>query len=228
MIIYWIISVLILLLLLIVLSKVKVEIVYTFKSKENHLEIKMKALFGLVRIQKKLPSDKQAENGNNGEEKESSHKYTTISDNNDITEDESLKSIMGVNGIIEHIPKLYRIIKKLLKKVQIKHFEWMSTIGTGDAANTGVVAGLGWAIKGSSLGIISNYMTFRTNPIINITPNFQQKISETYLTCMFQLRIGHAIVAGIKLFKYWFTKMRKSKANNHAKVKDLPKEDQSV
>jgi hypothetical protein len=40
-------------------------------------------------------------------------------------------------------------------------------------------------------------------PQLTVTPHFQAAVIHTELTCMFQFRIGHAILAGLKLIKFW-------------------------
>ncbi len=40
-------------------------------------------------------------------------------------------------------------------------------------------------------------------PNLSVTPHFQFAILQTQLTCIFQFRIGHAILAGLKLIKFW-------------------------
>jgi hypothetical protein len=81
--------------------------------------------------------------------------------------------------------------------------EWNSMIGIGDAARTGTLVGALWIVKGSIIGVISNYIRLKEMPKLSITPNFQQAISQTRFSCMIQFRIGNAMLAGIKLVKYW-------------------------
>jgi hypothetical protein len=76
-------------------------------------------------------------------------------------------------------------------------------IGIGDAVYTGVAAGALWSIKGSIIGLLSNYLRMKEMPKLMVQPNFQQMITSTDLSCMFQFRIGYAILAGLKLVKWW-------------------------
>ncbi|MEW8972181.1 MAG: DUF2953 domain-containing protein, partial [Mesobacillus sp.] len=57
--------------------------------------------------------------------------------------------------------------------------------------------------KGGVIGVLSNYMKMKEMPVMTITPSFQQTVSITSFKCMIQVRVGHAILAGIKLVKYW-------------------------
>ncbi|HAQ08870.1 MAG TPA: hypothetical protein DCR24_15690, partial [Bacillus bacterium] len=60
-----------------------------------------------------------------------------------------------------------------------------------------------WSVKGGLIGVLSHYMKLKDMPVISITPNFQYAITQTSFKCIFQVRVGHAILAGIKLVKYW-------------------------
>ena len=81
--------------------------------------------------------------------------------------------------------------------------EWHSVIGVGNAALTGTLTGALWSVKGGVLGVISNYMRLKDMPNLSITPSFQKAYSQTQLSCMIQFRIGYAMVAGLKLVKFW-------------------------
>ncbi len=98
---------------------------------------------------------------------------------------------------------MHGIVKTFLKKISVKQFEWHTLIGIGDAAHTGVISGAIWAIKGSIIGMLSHYLNFKEMPHIMVTPHFQAVVSQTKIKCIFQFRIGHAILAGLKLIKFW-------------------------
>jgi hypothetical protein len=40
-------------------------------------------------------------------------------------------------------------------------------------------------------------------PNLSVTPHFQAAVIQSRLSCIFQFRIGHAILAGLKLIKFW-------------------------
>ena len=85
----------------------------------------------------------------------------------------------------------------------MKRFEWHTIIGLGDAAHTGMITGAIWAIKGGIIGLISHYIKLKEMPKITVTPHFQAAVIQTEFTCIFQFRIGYAILAGLKLIKFW-------------------------
>lgn len=212
-------------LILLLFLNVKAEITYQYENHKQQAEIIVKALFGLIRFKIKIPSAKNKDDTTYSNEKQnaSDAKKNT---KKQTKEDEALNPLNKVNNFVQYLPEIYKIVKTFLKKVQIRRFAWTSIIGTGDAAQTGVISGAGWAIKGSVLGVISHYLSLRVYPLIEIKPDFQRSVSNTYLKCMIQVRVGHAMLAGMKLLKYW-RKMKKQQklsapSNNHS----IQKEDQ--
>lgn len=200
----WLLIVLIILLfliILIILTKITIHLTYRHHNDDDHLIVELRALFGLIRYQKSIPLIKVDDDspsiivkGKGPDESESQSK---------ITSHDVLKSLKNYRDILEHVFQLHTIVKKFLKKVSVKKLEWYSAIGIGDAANTGTGCGALWAIKGSIVGLISHYFNVEEMPKLMVYPNFQQVIVQTELSCMFQFRIGNAMLAGIKLVKFW-------------------------
>ena len=113
------------------------------------------------------------------------------------------KYIKNVQRILERIVGFQQIMKRFLCKVQIKHFEWKSFVGTTDAALTGTLLGVIWAIKGGIVGLLSFYLQIREDPQIHVNADFQNKQSKTSLSCIISFRVGHAIIALLMIIKQW-------------------------
>ncbi len=96
--------------------------------------------------------------------------------------------------------QFHRIAKSFLKKVKVDKFRWDTRVGTGDAAETGIICGLIWGVKGSVAGMISNYMSLKSMPRIHVSPSFNRKIFTVQFQCIVRMRIGNLIVAGIRLW----------------------------
>nr|WP_239094156.1 DUF2953 domain-containing protein [Bacillus sp. B15-48] len=114
-----------------------------------------------------------------------------------------LNSLDDTKALLEHVVGLHTHIRKLFNKVSVKKLEWHTAVGIGEAASTAVLCGAIWSVKGSIIGLISNYMRMKEMPVVTVTPIFQQTLSQIQLKCIFQIRIGHAILAGLKLVRYW-------------------------
>lgn len=119
------------------------------------------------------------------------------------TPTEILNNMKDFNELVLHVVHLHAIGKKFLKRVTIHKLEWHTAFGLGDAALTGVFIGVAWSIKGGILGVLSQYMRLKTTPVLTITPYFQHLLSHTKLSCMISFRIGNAILAGLRIVKFW-------------------------
>lgn len=199
--------VLLALIIVIIFTKLKVSINYSHFKDNDSLIIEFRALFGLIKYKLNVPLIKidddsptivvksKAQSGNEDNTKNKSTKQ--------ISAEDVLNKLKDFKTILEHVVQFHRIIRHFLRKVKITKFEWKTKIGTGDAAHTGMLTGAAWTLKGSILALISHYFRLQENPNIFVEPHFQMAVIQTSFRCMFQFRIGHAILAGIKFVKYW-------------------------
>ncbi|USK32909.1 DUF2953 domain-containing protein [Bacillus sp. F19] len=190
------------------LAFMKITVIFDLKhvGDDDEIKVKLKAVFGLLKYTIKIPLIKVDPNGPNlilKEEKKMGKASKQKGIDEKISPDDILTNIKDFKELTEHIVHLHAIIRKFLQHVQIVKFEWRSQLGTGDAATTGMLIGPGWTLKGAAVAIISTYMKLKSRPILSIEPNFYQMSSKTILSCMLHFRTGHAIVAGLRLLKYW-------------------------
>jgi hypothetical protein len=206
----WVVIALAIILILIILILVtKLQITIDIKlAQYNHLTIKFRAWFGLIRYTLTIPFinvDFQSkelivmQETNLGSEdslgKNESEKTFTFKN--------ILEKMQDAKEILDHVVQMQQIIKRLLKRMTVTKFTWHTNIGLGDAALTGTMTGVGWSVKGCIAGMISHYMKLKTVPNITITPSFQQTFLETRLVCMIHFRIGYAILTGMSIVKHW-------------------------
>ena len=199
--------VLIALFIIIILTNVKIHIDFYHGKDNDHLSIMLKAWGGLIKYKKEVPvikldDDSPAvvveEKSKMGPTEETMH-----TEENSFEKEDLANSLNDTKALLEHIFGLHILIRKLLRKVKIKKFEWHTRVGIGDAASTAILCGAIWSAKGAILGLLSHYMMLTVRPVLTVTPNFQQFASQIQLKCIFQIRVGHAIWTGMKLLKYW-------------------------
>jgi hypothetical protein len=209
----WLLIVLLILLFLftlIIFTKLTILINYFHHNENDDLKIEFRIWFGLIKYKINVPLIKIDNNSpsvvvksnskmgsSSTKEKNSEQKVTQI-EKNDIT-----TSLENAKELLYRVVNLHLIVRKFFKKVTLKQLEWHSIIGVGDAAHTGTITGAIWAIKGSIIGMLSQYIKLKEMPNLTVTPHFQLAIIHTRLSCIFQFRIGHAILAGLKLIKFW-------------------------
>jgi hypothetical protein len=127
------------------------------------------------------------------------------------------KKPRGITLTLEKIEKMRRIwhtyleniynykvwLRKTLKIFKVEEFHWMTEMGAGDAAMTGTLVGLLWAVKGSVLSLVSYFFTFNAHPRLDVRPRFQEEVFTTHVSCIIRFWLGQAMFAGLRLVFYW-------------------------
>lgn len=211
---WWVLIIVLILLILISILKLNININYLHDKDNDDLKIKVSTLFGLIKFRFEVPLIAIDKESPSIVIEEESHSSLGDSEKKDkVTPNEIARGIEKAKDFLEHIVGFHKIVKKFLKKVKVHQFSWTSVLGIGDAAHTAVLTGVVWGLKGTIVGIISNYMRLNTAPVINVQPHFQLVTSHTELTCMFSFRVGHAILAALQVVKHWKSKKQSSRSD---------------
>jgi hypothetical protein len=95
-----------------------------------------------------------------------------------------------------------RVFRKLLKSVRIRQVNWTTEIGLGDPAGTGIAAGLLWGIQGYIYKVLQSKVgPVERRPRLLVLPCFDSTCFRLDFHCIFDLRIGHIIIAGLNFVK---------------------------
>lgn len=189
-----------LVILLIFRTKVQIELSYKRKDENDRLNIRISIWRGLIHYTVKMPeliltdsgtAIKAEEVKGNGPPKEKKLKAEELAD-----------GLEKMKDVLKRVRGLHRIIRRLLARTEVKQFEWETQIGTGDAASTGMLAGSILGMKGGLLGLLSTYFDFRVMPSYRVIPVFRGKAADTRIFCIFQVRAGHAITAGVRMIRH--------------------------
>ncbi|MGI6678832.1 MAG: DUF2953 domain-containing protein [Dehalobacterium sp.] len=87
-----------------------------------------------------------------------------------------------------------------LSKISLRYFFWCTEIGTKDAAQTGVLTGVFWSFKAFLYGCLQQHVKHvGSNPQISVIPDFQQEKAYFRLICIFDIRLGHIMIGGLKM-----------------------------
>ncbi|WLR50221.1 DUF2953 domain-containing protein [Bacillus tianshenii] len=202
----WIAAGIIILLSIILWTKISITVHVLHAQDNDFIRVTIKA-WGILSYTTEIPllkiSDDSASIVIEEETKTGEGKQTAKEKERKITPTEILNQIQKVKDYIEHIINLHVIVKRFLTHVTVRKFEWHSAFGTGDAATTGTFSGALWSLKGGIIGLLAHYMRLNVQPVLQITPHFQELFSRTELICMFSFRVWHAIGAGFRILKYW-------------------------
>jgi len=194
--------------LLIIFTKLTIYVYYFHHNDNDDLKIELRVLFGLIKYKIKVPVIKVDDDSpsiivkSKSQMGDSADEDTDL-DVNQLNNHDFLRKLQFTKELFHKVFGMNVIVKKFLQKVTIKNFEWQTLFGVGDAAYTGMMTGALWAVKGGIIGVLSHYMRLKEMPQLTVTPHFQAVVIHTRLTCMFQFRIGYAILAGLKLIKFW-------------------------
>ncbi|MDQ0255022.1 hypothetical protein J2S74_002404 [Evansella vedderi] len=183
--------------------KMKVLINYSHNGQDDELSLQFRTL-GFIKYSVNLPLlaiDDETPSVVYEEKRQSALGEKDIKEK--FTLHRFLDDLKHFHRFLKHVVGFHTILRKFMQKMSIDKFLWESEIGTGDAALTGSASGLLWGIKGNTLGVISNYMNWKTKPQISVVPQFQQMLLKTSFECMVSFRIGHAILAGLKVLRHW-------------------------
>lgn len=196
-----------LLIILIIITKITILFSVLHSQQDNQINVKFKAWFGLITYKISVPLIKLDNDSPSVVYKEKVQTATQQEPNKEdvkkFSAREMINSMHDMKVTLNHVISLHKIVRSFLKKISVTKVEWHSVVGIGDAALTGSLTGALWAAKGGLIGLISHYFKLKEMPIISITPSFQKAISQTNFQCMIQFRIGYAMLAGIKLVKFW-------------------------
>ena len=203
-----VLGLLLFLLLLIIITKLTITISLYHGNDNDHFTIQFRAWFGLIKYKVEVPMVKVDDDGPNlvfeektqkGEEGKGTEKEKLKKE----TPEEIMTSLKDFRELLQHVAGLHRIVRTFFSKINVYDVKWQTVFGTGDAASTGTMTGLIWGAKGGVIGVVSGYMNLQEMPQIAVFPSFQKAIIQTDFSCIITFRIGHAMLAGIKLIKFW-------------------------
>lgn len=180
--------------------KVQIEFSYKRKGENDRLKIRISILRGLIHYTVKMPKLALTDSGTAIKAQEV--KGNGPPEEKKLSAEELADELEKMKDLLKRISGLHRIIRKLLARTKVKQFEWDTQIGTGDAASTGMLAGSILGLKGGILGFLSTYFNFQILPSYSVIPVFRGTAADTRIFCIFQVRAGHAITAGVRMIRH--------------------------
>ena len=105
--------------------------------------------------------------------------------------------------ILNRIQKYNHTFLTLLKIIHIDSFRWETMVGTNDAAETGVLTGIIWAMKSMVLAGVCHFFVMNDSPRLIVQPDFQQKTLRLQLDCIIHVSVGQAMFTACKLGILW-------------------------
>ncbi|SFS91903.1 DUF2953 domain-containing protein [Marininema halotolerans] len=200
---WWLIliAILVVLLSLLPLTTLRIRIVYQRREENDEATVTVYWLWGLIRYRWKASQIEWTKEGIDVKEK---MKSNIPSPKKKLRERINLASIQRASRswryLQQNIVHLSNIIRFFFSRMVCEKLEWTSRLGTGDAAETGVLTGIAWGVKYGVVGLIDSHIQWKSAPYINVSPLFTEERLETDFECIVRFKVGHAIRAGVQLF----------------------------
>lgn len=194
--------------LLICFTSIRIEILFKRERENDRAEVTIHALFGLIRYRLKLPQIAFAGVDEGVEVRTGSD--AAMPDGKESSEGGEPKDVTVNRRLIERMNDLYQNILEsvdffqakirwFLSKITCEKLIWVTTLGTGDAAEAGILTGVAWSIKTTLIGFTSSYIRWAKPPELYVQPHFNRMVLETHFHSIIRFRIGHAILTIVRV-----------------------------
>ncbi|WIF94731.1 DUF2953 domain-containing protein [Caminicella sporogenes] len=198
------VGIIILLLILIIMSNIDINIKFLKDNKNDEIVITAKLFYGIYKYKKEIPLiDIDIENRDVkleiNEESEDTMTTGIISEKNEK---------LSIQDILNKIKEIKKIIRKyhmpidyLIKKSYWQYLYWNTEVGLNDPAFTGFFTGLIYILKTNIFSFLfSKNICFKELDLKAI-PNFKSSKVKTSINCIFSIKMGYIIIAGLKFLK---------------------------
>jgi len=126
--------------------------------------------------------------------------------------DKDKEKVKFFDYIRDNLTIFRRIADYLNRKKSKVEMEIKILQGTGDPALTGILYGLLWAAVCNFLAYLAQYLKIYKKEI-EITPDFEKRVFEAEINCIFHTKLAHIIVVLIKIFyTRWLIKTEAKKS----------------
>lgn len=188
---------------IIIATRVQIDIHYSRQEQDDLLITELKAWYGLIKMRNETTVIAIEDDLSGVEyELEMETPQKQVNDQHfKVTPEESIQLSERLSNIAQKVHHLHAIIGRFFKRIRISKFVWQTRFGTGDAAQTGLLAGFIWAAKGNLLGLLSSMFLFSAKPQLHVQPLFQGTVLDVNIQCMIHLRMGQAILTGIRMLR---------------------------
>ncbi|MDR7865339.1 MAG: DUF2953 domain-containing protein [Sporomusaceae bacterium] len=97
---------------------------------------------------------------------------------------------------LRYYTRIYkRLITSILVAVACEKLSWRTCFGTGDAALTGISAGLLWQLKTQTYAYMQRRLKSVVRPAFRVSPHYAREGVEIELECIFSITLGNVINA---------------------------------
>lgn len=189
-------------------SRAELEVKYERKGTDDRVTIRLRGPFGLQYQRTEVPvlEFDEAKDGwrfeleSRSKEEVGLHPAATARTEFYVTEFKKMQNF--INRLKKIKSTFEPMIDFILDHVEVRSLAWQTTVGVGDAAATALLCGTLWGAK----GIVLSKVQARTqvtdkNVVVAVFPSFREKKFQTFLQCIFSLRVVHIITAQLIMLR---------------------------
>jgi hypothetical protein len=108
-----------------------------------------------------------------------------------------------IGRLIDAIHDYADFMRWVTDKIRFERFYWVTRIGLDDAALTAITVGMLWSIKSYIVATLwHKHCCTRAKPVVRVLPAYNREEFHMDFECIFSVRLGHIIGAGIRLLRY--------------------------
>lgn len=189
------------------ICKIYIEIQYKRSSENDYILVNVYAMRKLIAYQMEVPIIKLSENKDifwlesaikavQSQEKTPPKKEKRIIKKTTELFKNHPRKLKHMMREFHYYTRLYcNMIEKILKLVVCEKIYWRTRFGSEDAAVTGTIAGLLWAVKALLMSRLKRRIFLIGEPDIAVKPIFGYNQFDVDFQCIFSIRLGNVIKA---------------------------------
>ncbi|MFC4777515.1 DUF2953 domain-containing protein [Paenibacillus sp. GCM10023252] len=127
--------------------------------------------------------------------------------NDEIDANKVANALEKMKQVVILTQNLTGIARRTLAKVSLTEWEWKTAVGSGDAMWTAMATGAVWSMKTTLIGLLSQLLKLKTEPAVQVQPDYNKSGFSTEWSCTASIRLGSAMLAGLQ----FVARMKKSK-----------------
>lgn len=206
---------LLILLLLLYLMPVTISIEVKRVKEDDNITIGVRTLYGLLKLKSEIPFlELILKNGRPAvkykvevADNKRSRLFARFTKLFSLTEGGDILRLLRA-----HKRRILSALKYIVMKTEVREFDLKFTLGTGDAASTGILYGAAWIVIGGIMSLTRSCM-YISRPSIVVVPIFNKAELHVDFNCIIRMRTGHIINTGIRVIPVLISSMRKQNRN---------------
>lgn len=206
---------LVVLLILLYLMPVTLSIEFKRNKEDDNITIGVRTLYGLLKLKSEIPFlELILKNGRPAvkykvelADSKRSRLFARFTKLFTITEGGDILKLFRAYG-----KRILSALNYMLSKTEIRNFDLKFTLGTGDAASTGILYGAVWIFIGGMMSLTRSCI-YVSRPRIVVVPIFNRAELHVDFSCIIRMRTGHIINTGIRVIPVLISSIRKQNRN---------------